>query len=87
MLETLCVLPSVAAAMEGSNADDEAVWYDSMEMRESVGVGPCTPVARGRVVKSSEPFGLSPGRIVRMEDVLSIADCGRERITVVLYSE
>lgn len=62
------VEPSVAAATEisdserlpfaCSNADIEpAVWYESIVISESVGVGPCTPVARGRDMRSSEPFG------------------------------
>ena len=87
MLDMPRVLPSVAAAIEGSNAEDEAVWNDSIDRRESVGVGPCAPVASGLAVRSSEPLGLCAGRIVRIEDVLSMADCGKERITVVLYSE
>ena len=56
-------------------------------MSESVGVGPCTPVASGRVVRSAEPFGTCAGRMVRTDDVLSMADWGTERMTVVLYSE
>lgn len=59
--------PSVAAAMEISDravravAKDEmepAVWNESIVMRESVGVGPCTPIASGRVSRSSEPLGV-----------------------------
>ena len=85
MLEVpLRALPSVAAAMEDPITEEGAVRKESMVMRDSVGVGPWTPSARGRAVKSSEPFGLGAGRIVRTEEPLTIADCGRDRITVVL---
>lgn len=73
------VEPSVAAAIETADTEsnapvvdraemDPAVWYESMVMSESVGVGPCTPVARGCEVRSSEPLGLWIGRMVRMDE-------------------
>ena len=48
--------------------NDEAVWYDSIDIRDSVGVGPCAPVARGRALRSSEAFRFGAGRMVRMEE-------------------
>ena len=73
------VEPSVAAAMEISESDPSApaadrvdmelaVWKESMVMSESVGVGACTPVASGRVTRSSEPLGFCVGRMVRMDE-------------------
>ena len=60
-----------------------------MDMRESVGVGACAPVAKGRVVKSSEPLGLGEGRTVRMDEREGGVAAPSEgpRITVVLYSD
>ena len=93
--------PSVAAAIEisedESNAPaadkediDPAVWYESMVMSESVGVGAWAPVASGRAVRSSEPFGLCLGRMVRIEErdeASGVCETGWDRMTVVLYSE
>lgn len=60
--------PSVAPAMEGRKLELEAVWNESIESIESVGVGPFAPTASGLFVKSSEPFGFGDGRTVSMED-------------------
>ena len=72
--------PSVAAAIDGANADDdgegEAVWYDSIEIADSEGVGAFAPVARGWVVRSSEPFGLGLGRMVNTDDSEEAVDSG-----------
>lgn len=95
------VEPSVAAAMEISDSDvlpfacsnadiEPAVWYESIDISESVGVRPWAPMASGRAVRSSEPFGLCAGRIVRMDDSDEASaewETGSERTTVVLYSE
>ena len=79
--------------------DEEAVWYESIdmsdavgafvEMNESVGVGACTPVARGRASRSSDPLGLTraSGRMVLAFERVDTVDCGLERMTVVLYSD
>lgn len=75
MLEVpLRALPSVAAAIELPTTEDGAVRNESMVIKESVGVGPWMPTARGRAVRSSEPFGLGAGRIVRTEEPLAIVD-------------
>ena len=69
---------------------DPAVWYESMVMSESVGVGAWAPVASGRAVRSSEPFGLCLGRMVRIEErdeASGVCETGWDRMTVVLYSE
>ena len=90
--------PSVAAAMEISESDtlpfasskadiEPAVWYESIVMSESVGVGPCAPVASGWDVRSSEPFGVWAGRMVRIDesdDASAECETGCERMTVVL---
>lgn len=52
---------------------DDAVWYDSIESKDSdvvdvVGVGPCAPVAIGCDVRSSDPLGLGEGRIVIIDE-------------------
>lgn len=60
--------PSVAAAMDGTKLELEAVWNVLTDIMESVGVGPFAPTARGRSVRSSEPFGFGAGRMVRIED-------------------
>lgn len=76
--------PSVAAATDAVMIDeDDAVWKESMVMIESVGVGPWGPVALGREVRSSDPFGFGEGRMVRMEerDGASFAGaCGRTTV-------
>ena len=83
--------PSVAAASEGAMRDeDEAVWYDSIDIIESVvvGVGAWAPTASGCSVRSSEPFGLGDGRMVRMEEseggTVSVYAGECPRMTVVL---
>lgn len=65
--ERMVVEPSVAAAMDIAEPPS-AVWKESIVMIESFGVGACGPVARGRVVRSSDRFGACAGRIVSMED-------------------
>ena len=82
--------PSVAAATDGANTLDVAVWYDSIESIDSVvvGVGACAPVASGRDVRSSDPLGFGDGRIVMMDESeggtvsVDMGEC--PRITVVL---
>ena len=80
--------PSVAFATDMTLLD--AVWNDSIESIDSVvvGVGACAPVASGRIVRSSEPFGVCAARIVRIDEsdggIVSVYVGECARTTVVL---